>query len=113
MARTQKADALNQITLFTSEAGTGALTRLTVAELDMQIDKLRSINKGLVAPKSSFKGAVDGRPPKEQKVHVIVDALKRAEEMDAAELELVGGEQPDEDFEQGGDEAMLFEDEVF
>jgi hypothetical protein len=88
-------------------------------ELDAQIDKIRSHDPGLIPPKSSFKGTVDGQKPKQRKITCILEALKMLEK-DSEALEEdqplgeaskaadeVEGEEPESD-----DENMYFVDEV-
>jgi hypothetical protein len=115
-AKADREAKLGKIMLLKSEAGSvdiETLMKLTVTKLDEQIDKLRSIDSSLISPKSSFKGTINGKTPKQRKCEAISAGLKAAEELDLAESEPEHADEQDEDIELVGDEEMMYPDEIF
>jgi hypothetical protein len=116
-ARDAVAMKLGAIQLFELKADDSAtlaaLSALLVPKLNEQIDKLRSIDTGLIACKTSFSGTIDGVSPKDWKVKAILRALHAARDLAQATKQVEDVDEQGQDSDSDRDKDMHYTDQVF
>jgi hypothetical protein len=94
----------------------GDLAGKVVDVLDEQIDKICSVDTSYITAKTSFKGKIDGKKPKDQKIDAILHAFKLLQELSNAENLDVDEAQTlkmrDESESESDDEQMAYPDEI-